>query len=114
MGADIIYVQSERYNKAFGDRRKDCVYQEPTDTSEKTIRTRYLGHVTGYEPIRDQHFLIRSIPGVDREIATWNKLQTVSGLVGNCFYNTPEKERDIARESATRKQHAVLGMHMPL
>eukprot|EP00116_Pleurobrachia_bachei_P016505 sb/3476767/ len=28
----------------------------------RPIRTRYLGHVTGYQPIRDQHFLIRSVP----------------------------------------------------
>eukprot|EP00116_Pleurobrachia_bachei_P011412 sb/3471674/ len=26
------------------------------------IRTRYLGHVTSYQPIRDQYFLIRSVP----------------------------------------------------
>eukprot|EP00116_Pleurobrachia_bachei_P007337 sb/3467599/ len=32
----------------------------PTDTSKQPIRTRYLGHVTGYQPIRDQYFLIRS------------------------------------------------------
>ena len=37
--------------------------QEPTDTSKQPIRTRYLGHVTGYQPIRDQYFLIRSVPG---------------------------------------------------
>eukprot|EP00116_Pleurobrachia_bachei_P015707 sb/3475969/ len=73
MGADIIYVQSERYNKAFGDRRTlqlksmtndlksaklakytkktdrtgNCVDQEPTDTSKQPIRSRYLGHLTG-------------------------------------------------------------------
>eukprot|EP00116_Pleurobrachia_bachei_P015437 sb/3475699/ len=35
--------------------------QEPTETSKQPIRTRYLGHVTGYQPIRDQYFLIRSI-----------------------------------------------------
>eukprot|EP00116_Pleurobrachia_bachei_P009460 sb/3469722/ len=29
---------------------------EPTDTSKQPIRTRYLGHVTGYQPIRDQYF----------------------------------------------------------
>eukprot|EP00116_Pleurobrachia_bachei_P007519 sb/3467781/ len=34
--------------------------QEPTDTSKQPIRTRYLGHVTGYQPIRDQHCLIWS------------------------------------------------------
>ncbi len=38
-------------------------YQEPTETSKQPIRTRYLGHVTGYQPIRDQYFLIRSVPG---------------------------------------------------
>ena len=26
------------------------------------IKTRYLGHVTGYQPIRDQYFLIWSVP----------------------------------------------------
>ena len=33
----------------------DGFYKQP-------IRTRYLGHVTGYQPIRDQYFLIRSVP----------------------------------------------------
>eukprot|EP00116_Pleurobrachia_bachei_P018792 sb/3479054/ len=37
--------------------------QEPTDTSKQPIRTRYLGQVTGYQPIRDQYFLIRPVPG---------------------------------------------------
>eukprot|EP00116_Pleurobrachia_bachei_P012299 sb/3472561/ len=35
---------------------------EPTETSKQPIRTRNLGHVTGYHPIRDQYFLIRSVP----------------------------------------------------
>eukprot|EP00116_Pleurobrachia_bachei_P018652 sb/3478914/ len=35
--------------------------QEPTDTSKQPIITRYLGHVTGYQPIRDQYFLIWSV-----------------------------------------------------
>ena len=26
------------------------------------MRAHYLGHVTGYQPIRDQYFLIRSVP----------------------------------------------------
>ena len=30
--------------------------------SKQLIRTRYLGHVTIYQPIRDQHFLIRAVP----------------------------------------------------
>eukprot|EP00116_Pleurobrachia_bachei_P018484 sb/3478746/ len=33
-------------------------------TSKQPIRTRYLGHVTGYHPIRDQYFLIQSGPMV--------------------------------------------------
>ena len=39
--------------------------QEPTEPSKQPIRARYLGHVTGYQPIRDQYFLVRSFP--DRE-----------------------------------------------
>eukprot|EP00116_Pleurobrachia_bachei_P010549 sb/3470811/ len=34
--------------------------QEPTETSKQRIRTRYLGHVTGFPPIRDRYFLIGS------------------------------------------------------
>ena len=37
--------------------------QEPTEFRKQPIKTRYSGHVTGYQPIRDQYFLIRSIPG---------------------------------------------------
>eukprot|EP00116_Pleurobrachia_bachei_P015877 sb/3476139/ len=29
---------------------------EPTNTSKLPIRTRYLGHVTGYQPIRDVYY----------------------------------------------------------
>ena len=35
---------------------------ETTRFSKQPIRTRYFGHVTGYQPIRDQHSLIRSVP----------------------------------------------------
>eukprot|EP00116_Pleurobrachia_bachei_P009602 sb/3469864/ len=44
-----------------GGRGRD---QEPTETSKQPIRTRYLGHVTGYQPTRGQYFLIRSVPAV--------------------------------------------------
>ena len=37
--------------------------QEPTGPSKQPIRTRYLDHVTDYQPIRDQYFLVRSVPG---------------------------------------------------
>eukprot|EP00116_Pleurobrachia_bachei_P018233 sb/3478495/ len=43
----------------FVERKND---QEPTETSKQPIRTRYLGNVTGCQPIRDQYFLIRSVP----------------------------------------------------
>eukprot|EP00116_Pleurobrachia_bachei_P016919 sb/3477181/ len=33
--------------------------------SKQPIRTRSLGHVTGYQPIRDQYVLIRSVPGIN-------------------------------------------------
>ena len=36
--------------------------QRPTESSKQPIRNRYLGHVTGYKPIRDQYFQIRSVP----------------------------------------------------
>eukprot|EP00116_Pleurobrachia_bachei_P014638 sb/3474900/ len=39
------------------------ILQEPTKTSKHPIRTRYLGHVTGYQSIREQYFLILSVPG---------------------------------------------------
>eukprot|EP00116_Pleurobrachia_bachei_P002896 sb/3463158/ len=45
-----------------GSRNIDTRYQEPTETSKQPIRTRYLGHVIGYQPIRDHYFLIRSVP----------------------------------------------------
>eukprot|EP00116_Pleurobrachia_bachei_P016081 sb/3476343/ len=35
--------------------------QEPTETSKQPIRTSYLGHVTGYQPIMDLYFLIRPV-----------------------------------------------------
>ena len=37
------------------------VSQEPTGPSKLPIRARYLGHVTGFQPIRYQYFLVRSV-----------------------------------------------------
>eukprot|EP00116_Pleurobrachia_bachei_P014311 sb/3474573/ len=34
---------------------------EPTETSKQPIKTRYLGRVTGYQPIRDQ---LQSVPNI--------------------------------------------------
>eukprot|EP00116_Pleurobrachia_bachei_P019152 sb/3479414/ len=38
---------------------------EPTETSKHPIRTRYLGRVTGYQPIRITYNLIRTVPGTN-------------------------------------------------
>ena len=61
-------VQTEQPKKQY--EQKPCVtyWQELTDTSKQPIRTRYLGHVTGYPPIGDQYLLIWSSP------AYWNLL----------------------------------------
>ena len=36
--------------------------QEPTESSKQPIRADHLGHVTGYQPIRDQYFMVGSVP----------------------------------------------------
>eukprot|EP00116_Pleurobrachia_bachei_P009871 sb/3470133/ len=40
------------------------IVQEPTEISKQPIRTRYLGHVNGHRPIRDQYFLIQSVSAI--------------------------------------------------
>eukprot|EP00116_Pleurobrachia_bachei_P000647 sb/3460909/ len=42
---------------------KDFYTGYKNEPSKQPIRTLYLGHVTGFQPIRDQYFLIRSVPG---------------------------------------------------
>ena len=42
--------------------------QKPTEPSKHPIRTRYLGHVIGYQPIRDQYFPVGSWFKRDRSI----------------------------------------------
>ena len=37
------------------------IRNRPKLASKQPIRTHYLGHVTGNQPIRDEHFLIRSV-----------------------------------------------------
>jgi len=37
--------------------------QQPTGPSKQPIRTLYLSHVTGLQPIREQYFLVRSVAG---------------------------------------------------
>eukprot|EP00116_Pleurobrachia_bachei_P012805 sb/3473067/ len=42
--------------------REKRISREPTESSKQPIKTRYLGHMTGYQAIREQYFLIRSVP----------------------------------------------------
>eukprot|EP00116_Pleurobrachia_bachei_P010209 sb/3470471/ len=71
----VTILQSSQYVKGFhgiedafdGDASTYAVIanEAGTDrnkTSKQPIRTRFLGHVTGNQPIRDQYFLIRSVP----------------------------------------------------
>eukprot|EP00116_Pleurobrachia_bachei_P008754 sb/3469016/ len=57
--------------------RRLGITQELTDTSIQPIRTRYLGQVTSYQPISDQHFLIPyldtgSVQPSHRRTPAWN------------------------------------------
>ena len=36
--------------------------QTKVSWNQSEVRTRYLGHVNDYQPIRDQYILIRSVP----------------------------------------------------
>nr|AFK75460.1 putative secretory peptide-50 [Pleurobrachia bachei] len=45
--------------------------QEPTETSKQPIRTLYLGHAIGYQPIMEQYFLIRSVPAI-KDYVPWS------------------------------------------
>eukprot|EP00116_Pleurobrachia_bachei_P010115 sb/3470377/ len=62
LNAACLSHSQPNYNIDILDIILDFTHQEPTETSKQPIRTRYLGHVTGYQPIRDQYFLIRSVP----------------------------------------------------
>ena len=44
--------------------KKTGTSQELTESNKPPIRTRYLGHVTGYQPIRHQYFLVQTVPGL--------------------------------------------------
>eukprot|EP00116_Pleurobrachia_bachei_P001262 sb/3461524/ len=86
-------------------------------TSKQPIRTRYLGHVTGYQPIRDQYFLIRSVPVLGIPIIThcpinhlpptpsgrFIMLGCLSGVVNTCSVaNDSSGERDREKGESER------------
>eukprot|EP00116_Pleurobrachia_bachei_P011231 sb/3471493/ len=61
IGKVIIYPRLDLSSDDdyLGGAEVSSFYQEPTETSIQPIRTRYLGHLTVYQPIRDR---IRSVP----------------------------------------------------
>eukprot|EP00116_Pleurobrachia_bachei_P015295 sb/3475557/ len=58
----------------FGER----LNHDKTGSSEKPIRTCYFGHVTGYQPIREQYFLIPNQPIRTRYLSHVTGYQTKS------------------------------------
>ena len=62
------------------------VNQESTQSSKQPIRTRYLGHVTGNQPIRDQYFMVRSVPDVN-QVCTTLSVYDVSAFTAECRDN---------------------------
>eukprot|EP00116_Pleurobrachia_bachei_P004247 sb/3464509/ len=58
-----------RPRKDFTDSQRSTL-EEPTETSKQPIKTRYLCHMTGYQPIRDQFFMTRSVPTLPTEATT--------------------------------------------
>ena len=58
-GIDSYYEYLIKGYIVSGDPR--YIEQEQTEPNKQPIRACYLGHVTDYQPIRDQYFLIRSV-----------------------------------------------------
>eukprot|EP00116_Pleurobrachia_bachei_P012840 sb/3473102/ len=81
-------------------------YQEPADTSKQPIRTRYLGHVTGYQPIRDQYFLIRSVP--DRYIIIFKTIPISLEAYSPEFY--VESGYNIPKRSVSTRYYNYLSL----
>eukprot|EP00116_Pleurobrachia_bachei_P008185 sb/3468447/ len=63
MRNNIMIKASASKNNIMIKAARDGGRQQPTEISKQPIRTRYLGHVTGYQPIRDQYFQIGYVPG---------------------------------------------------
>ena len=56
-----------------------CIKQQPTEPSKQPIRTRYLDHMPGYQPIRDHFFLIRSVSVKNTYRGVWCPRQILAG-----------------------------------
>ena len=64
----LLFTPYSSFSSFFGIRTHYIIIyiicQQETGFSKQPIRTRYLGHVTGFQPIRDQHLLVRSVPNL--------------------------------------------------
>eukprot|EP00116_Pleurobrachia_bachei_P001908 sb/3462170/ len=89
-GTNEIYRNIlESWDKQFNN----FVSQEPTVASKQPIRTRYL---VGYQPIRDQYFLIRSVPVVSPiDLVIYFKF---------CFYTTKTEKRKTHTDTQLHEQ----------
>ena len=71
------------FSRGYNSNISQGVYHKPTESSKQPIRARYLGHVTGYQPIRDQYFLVRSVPSVYHKHGVsniWGNLEVVGEM----------------------------------
>ena len=57
----VLHMGGIRYTDSLGLLRLNIILGQ-TEKSKQPMRTLYLDHVTGYQPIRDQYFLIQSVP----------------------------------------------------
>eukprot|EP00116_Pleurobrachia_bachei_P008546 sb/3468808/ len=68
--------------------------QKPTKTSKQLpMRNRYLGHVTGYQSIRDQYFLIWSVPVIESESLTTVPASASNWEINTLLYKHPPSPR---------------------
>eukprot|EP00116_Pleurobrachia_bachei_P006505 sb/3466767/ len=80
--------------------------QEPTDSSNQPIRTRCLGHVTGYQPIRDQYLLNRSVPDhCQNHVPVWRNAATA---VSRSSFKWPMRDRFRERGNKVGDGHLVI------
>ena len=67
---DVVFVEAGEMKKLLPGYLDIQETRDVWPVSEQPIKTRCLDHVTGYQPIRDQYFLIRSVPSCLVSIGT--------------------------------------------
>eukprot|EP00116_Pleurobrachia_bachei_P015297 sb/3475559/ len=72
-----MVLMVSKYLATFGSLAWIALGQETTGFSKTPIKTHYLGHVTGYQPIRDQYFLILSVPTLGADRSSFRRVSQV-------------------------------------